>query len=240
MQRLWSALRITLALCFMPLLMGAAICLLFFSPTWVLLWLISRPKHRAAWLRFKVAVWEEWWHIRGAYLPQKVSAQTRGLYAAIQSGDAGTVELLLERGADPNACLFYGIPLLIQAADCGHTRIVKTLLEAGAKIDAKAPILNYTALIQAARGGYEDTVRCLLEHGADIRVQDIYGHEPLIAATVANNSGVVHVLLEYYKQEPALPSVCRLALTFANKQGCREISAMLQEAGAIPLPHKLN
>ncbi len=240
MQRLWSALRITLALCFMPLLMGAAICLLFFPPTWVLLWLITRPKHRAAWLRFKVAVWEEWWHIRGAFLPQKVSAQTRGLYAAIQSGDAGTVELLLERGADPHACLFYGIPLLIQAADCGHTRIVRTLLEAGAKIDAKAPVLHYTALIQAARGGYEDTVRCLLERGADARARDIYGYEALIVATIANNSGVARVLLEHFKQESVLPSVCRLALILASKNDYREICAMLQEAGAIPLPHKLN
>ena len=236
MQRFWSGLRILLALCFAPVIMGVCICLLCFPPTWVLLWLMTNPKHQEFCLQIKIAAWEEWWHVRGLIAPQKVSAPTRGLYSAIQSGDAATVQLLLERGADPNANCFYGTPLLVQAAECGHTPIVKTLLEAGANSDARTPVLRYTALIQAARGGFEDTVSCLLETGADCRVVDVYGNEALIAATIADKSETVRVLLEHWRQEPALPPVYRLALALADKQGSQEISKMLREAGVVPLP----
>ena len=236
MQRLCSALRIVLALCFAPVIMGVCICLLFFPPTWVILWFVTNPKHQQSWLRFKIAAWEEWWHIRGIIAPQRVSAPTRGLYQAIQSGDSATVKLLLERGADPNTNCFYGNPLLVQAAECGHTLIVKTLLEAGAKSEARTPVLGYTALIQAARGGFEDTVSCLLKNGADCRAVDVYGNEALIAATIAKKSEAVRVLLEHCRQESPLPPVCRLALTLADKQGSEEISKMLREAGVVPLP----
>ena len=239
MQKLWSGLRIVLALCFAPIIMGVGICLLFFPPTWVILWFVANPKHQDSWLKFKIAVWEEWWHIRGLIAPQNISAQTRGLYSAHPWGDAATVKLLLERGADPNANCFYGTPLLVQAAEGGHTLIVKTLLEAGANSDARTPVLRYTALIQAARGGFEDTVSCLLEHGADCRAMDVYGNEALMAATIAQKSGAVRVLLEHCRQEPALPPVCRLALALADKQGNEEISKMLREAGVVPLPKQV-
>lgn len=109
------------------------------------------------------------------------------------------------------------------------------LLEAGAKSDARTPILRYTALTQAARGGFEDTVSCLLEHEADCRAVDVYGNEALIAATIADKSEAVRVLLVYYRQKPALPPVCRLALALADKQGNEEISKILREAGIVPL-----
>ena len=236
MQQSGRGLRILLALCFAPILLSVGICLLFFPPTWVILWFVTNPKHQDSWLKFKITVWEEWWHIRGQIAPQKVSAPTRGLYPAIQWGDAATVQLLLERGADPNASCFYGTPLLVQAAEGGHTLIVKMLLEAGAKSEARTPVLRYTALIQAARGGFDDTVSCLLEHGADCRAVDVYGNEALIAATIANKSEAVRALLEHWRQEPALPPVCRLALTLADKKGSEEISKMLREAGVVPLP----
>ncbi|KAJ2061252.1 hypothetical protein GGI17_003201 [Coemansia sp. S146] len=100
------------------------------------------------------------------------------------------VQLLIERGADPNAC--QGRPLayacargsvrtaavllahnadprarddepLRDAAERGHVDVMRLLLRAGARVHAD----NDTPLVNAARGGHIAAVHLLLAHGAD-------------------------------------------------------------------------
>lgn len=54
---------------------------------------------------------------------------------ASYKGKEHVVDVLLERGADVNACGNFHIPSLIWAAGRGHTEIARKLIQAGAKIN---------------------------------------------------------------------------------------------------------
>src|SRR5437764_410798 len=86
------------------------------------------------------------------------------ILAAFYSGPR-CVELLLEKGADPNAANRSGVTALIRAAtDYEEARL---LIDAGAKVVARAADFGNTPLILAARRvGNSPTVRLLLERGA--------------------------------------------------------------------------
>jgi ankyrin repeat protein len=74
----------------------------------------------------------------------------------------------------------------------GHTAIARTLLEQGARVDARG-YFNAPALHWAAINGHAETVRFLLDRGADPALRDAEfdadvlgwaregGHEPVIA-----------------------------------------------------------
>ncbi|MFQ5816385.1 MAG: ankyrin repeat domain-containing protein [Terriglobia bacterium] len=68
-----------------------------------------------------------------------------------------------------------GTTALMVAASNGHAEVVRTLLEAGADVDARteggmpAPlnVRGMTALLGAAGGGHTDVVQALLDGGAE-------------------------------------------------------------------------
>ena len=228
-RKMGRAVCIFLLICFAPFLLGLAICLLFFPPTWFVLWLLSKPEFQETYLRIKIITWEECWHIRGAVSPRRFSDAELALQKAVACGDFHTADVLLRRGANVNASPFYGIPLLIVASEDGDTLMVQRLLEAGTQINARYPILRYTALIQAARHGHADAASYLLERGADITGQDVYGRDALLWAVWERYDATVRVLLQRMFQEATLPFNCHLALKIARQQGYGEIVEMLQE-----------
>lgn len=129
-------------------------------------------------------------------------AHTASQWAAAQ-GHRELLELLLERGADPGKPLVWAaghgktdiLDLLLQrqpsqaavseamhnAAGTRHTDIVRTLLDAGAVVDAPRGQDGSRALIEAARVANLATVQLLLERGADVNAQDAHGTTALIA-----------------------------------------------------------
>jgi ankyrin repeat protein len=104
------------------------------------------------------------------------------LAAAASMGHAGTVSLLLERGADPNDALAV-------AANGGLVEAVRRLLEKGADPN--------TALATAAIGWHFDIVRLLLDKGADPNHIDKLGHTPFgDVSAVAVGTEPVRILLD--------------------------------------------
>ena len=103
------------------------------------------------------------------------------------SGDFFGVQLLLERGADPNGApeseivrCFAGRPVsppLMQAASQGHIDILKLLLRSGANPNVSC--CDSSAVQAAAAYGHADAVRLLLAAGA----------EPSGVATAAREAG---------------------------------------------------
>lgn len=83
---------------------------------------------------------------------------------AIPAAIAWTIVLPRMRFHDEDERLF-------RAARHGDTAGVEQALDAGAGVDAAAPIDGKTAVFRAAVFGHADTVRALVTHGADLGVR---------------------------------------------------------------------
>ena len=92
------------------------------------------------------------------------------LIVAARSGHQAVVELLLNRGADPNLAVPGDGNPLIMAAREGHTQIVQLLLDRGANIDQVVPD-DENALIQASAEGHLEVVKLLVGKGADVNAR---------------------------------------------------------------------
>ena len=80
--------------------------------------------------------------------------------------------LLLKHGGDPNAKDSDGVPALVMAADSGHTRTVRAMLQHLVHLDLNASRPDgRTALHRAAYGGQVEAVRVLVQLGADVHAQ---------------------------------------------------------------------
>jgi len=104
------------------------------------------------------------------------------------------VELLLEKGADPNISDEDGDTALIEACEGGHTNVVELLMEKGAdpNISNKR---GRTPLIEASEEGHTNVVELLLEKGADPNISDEDGDTPLNVAYCAGHTYIAKLLL---------------------------------------------
>lgn len=91
------------------------------------------------------------------------------LLFAARSGDAETVRLIVDAGADVNETLADGASALVIAAHSGHTRAATTLLDKGA--DPNAAGIGYTALHAAVLRSDLELVKTLLAHKANPNAQ---------------------------------------------------------------------
>ena len=91
------------------------------------------------------------------------------LLFAARSGDAESVKLLVEGGADVNETMPDGASALVIAAHSGHTRAAMMLLDKGADPDAAA--VGYTALHAAVLRSDPDLVKALLARKANPNAQ---------------------------------------------------------------------
>jgi ankyrin repeat protein len=127
------------------------------------------------------------------------------LMAAIESGHADIVALLLREGAsaDPEIIDSMGVPglggttPLYSAVMKGDLPIVRQLLECGVDVD-RPSAQSWTSLKSAAHQGNEDIVRALLEAGADPNIADDSGYTPLMNAVSREHEDIVRLLLEFH------------------------------------------
>ncbi len=110
-------------------------------------------------------------------------AETSLLGFAALGGSVDVVQLLLERGADPDD------GSLRVAAGAGHAEVVSLLLGAGAQVGGRDADTGHTALHAAVAGGPDggrlDVVRVLLAAGADVESTTSDGASALDIARVA-------------------------------------------------------
>jgi ankyrin repeat protein len=159
------------------------------------------------------------------------------LLDATKRGDVAAVRSLLGEGADPNVTQGAGLSALHMAAQEGNLEIAKLLLGAGAKVEAKTQIGEYTPLHLASEGAHASIVRALLEVGADPgAVTTTTGVTPLhLAAKTVNGEGAVRELLEHgaaVNAEEA--SAGQTALMFAASYGRVAAVRELLSHGADP------
>ncbi|XP_062247139.1 dynein axonemal heavy chain 12 isoform X1 [Platichthys flesus] len=87
------------------------------------------------------------------------------------------VYLLLESGADPNACDVRKKTPLALAAQNGHLNVVEALLQKGAHVWCESD--SGTVLFDAASSGNPDVISLLLDNGADPNRPLYSGHLPI-------------------------------------------------------------
>ncbi len=92
-----------------------------------------------------------------------------------------------------------GRTLLMKAARAGNDWQVKSLIEAGAKVNEKDND-GWTALMYAVR--YQEGLECvqlLIDNGADVKLKNKYGSSALILASCYNNNpDILKKLLNHY------------------------------------------
>lgn len=145
---------------------------------------------------------------QGADANAEASDQTPlGIATDSWHNDLNAVQVLLDRGADPNIADRSGFPLVRAAANAPDARVPTLLVEHGASVTARgggfcldlgdleglpskaSPEGCDTAIAAAAQAGHLDTVAMLLDHGAD-PTSAVY------AASVGNHAEIARVLLD--------------------------------------------
>jgi uncharacterized protein len=117
------------------------------------------------------------------------------LAIAARMTKAPIVQLLIERGADPNNSRTV-TPPLSAAVTKGDLELVRTLLDCGAAIDVRDED-GATPLMDAAAGGHLDVVKELLVRGANAMLKDRFGNTALRYATEKNHADVCKLLLPH-------------------------------------------
>lgn len=169
-----------------------------------------------------------------AFIDEKVIGGYTALIKAAEAGKNDTVELLLQRGANPEIGERYHLTGMMVAAMRGCTDTIAILLENGASVDTKSKA-GRTALMYAAGRGQVKAAAFLLEAGAGINEVAENKKTPLIIAAQAGEAEMVNFLLE----QGAIPVIQDkdgwTAETWAEKSVHPEIAEVLKRHAALYL-----
>ena len=140
-------------------------------------------------------------------LEGRSEAGSRGIFFAASRGLPLTLEAMLLAGAAINKCDVLGKTALHYAAEGGHSRGIRLLLEHGSDVNAYASrgyvdSDGLTTLHIAAMHGHTDAVQILCEHGSDVNAytncRDVNsnGLTALHLAAIHGHTDAVHILCE--------------------------------------------
>jgi ankyrin repeat protein len=163
-----------------------------------------------------------------AHTPSACRGQT-ALHVAATSR-AGIVALLLEYGANPNACTVRGVTPLHKAA--AQPAILAMLLEAGADIE-HADDLGRTPLHWAVQSRAAESVAVFLGAGAAVDVGSIDGETPLHVAARVGAADIAAGLVLRGAAPDARAAYGVTPLHIAARQGHVQVVVALLEAGAV-------
>ena len=110
--------------------------------------------------------------------------------------EAEMVQLLIVKGADPNAKADFGETPLFWAAYRGHNKVVQLPIDKEADVDPE--IENYngeTLLHAAAKGGIKVLAEQLIKKGSDLNAKNNKDKTPLFLAAEWNHKDTAEILL---------------------------------------------
>jgi len=137
--------------------------------------------------------------LRDYHLPVH-SAKPLALSVACAQGNAETIRLLLESGADPEGHLTAGESgPLMEIAFGGDIQKATLLLDHGADINIRTN--GNTPLVWAISKGHTDLVKLLIERGADVNSPDENRRYPLTTARKNGLAEIVNILVAHGAKE---------------------------------------
>lgn len=180
---------------------------------------------------------------------------------AVAMNDGRTVAELLRRGMDPQTVNDRGEMALFTAAREGSLEVVKALLNAQAKVNARnehgdsaimvaalnghlpvvkalrdaGAVINqpgWTPLLYAVINGHEAVIDYLLSSGADVASTAPNGTTAIMLATREHKFETVKLLLDYGFDFTARNAKGETALMWARRDGFKDIESLLRAAGA--------
>ena len=119
------------------------------------------------------------------------------LHHAIKNGYTDIAEVLLENGANPNACAAGDVTPLHVAVGNGYTKLVTLLLSKGAHVDALLAQGRITPLWLAVDKEKKQCVELLLEAKAQATIQDDNEWSPLHVAAKNGSAGIARLLIAH-------------------------------------------
>lgn len=115
------------------------------------------------------------------------------------------IELLLANGADPNVVIKDHPPPLFSAVCWGNEKIIRLMLDHGAKPDCPmADVSDQTPLTRAASDNKFPIVRMLVEAGADVNIPGYQGLHALSHAITLKNEDMFDYLFSRTTAPPVL------------------------------------
>ena len=156
----------------------------------------------------------------GAYVNATNKDNTTVLMKACGNGKAGTINVLLDAGADPNITDVYGYTCLSYAS---YGKCSKDDLQAiiDSRVDVNATSKqNKTALIWACEKGNVHAINVLLNAGADPNIVDVNGETCLVKAISARcNKQALQAIIDHGVDVNATSKLDQMALMVASRTG---------------------
>lgn len=118
------------------------------------------------------------------------------LHWAASYGQTVTVEMLLDKDADPRITNLHGQTALVPACVNGHHHIALILLQHGIDVCQTDCSMN-TALIYAVYYGHAGCIKVLLDHGADLTAVNADGKTATEIALVKKDTSIQEILEHY-------------------------------------------
>ncbi|KAJ5988304.1 hypothetical protein N7481_003514 [Penicillium waksmanii] len=153
-----------------------------------------------------------------------------GLHLLARLGLVELTSRILALKVDINFQDNFGQTPLSHAAENGHDKVVKLLLE---KADVNLQnIHGQSPLSFAAENGYDAVVKLLLEQKANINMNGRFGQNPLLLAAENGHDAVVKLLLEQKANINMKERFGQTPLSFAAKNGHDAVVKLLLEQKA--------
>jgi len=158
------------------------------------------------------------------------------LFYSAKTGRKDLVEVLLDRGINPNSTIF-GRSAIIEASENGDEEIVAQLLENGA--DMNAPDLEgNTAFMFACSNGHFKIAQMLLKHGVCVNARNKQGSTAFLLACTMGQTKIVKLLLAHHADSRVTNFKGQTPLMLASFYGRIQVVKMLIKKADIDINAK--